>query len=100
MANAPRFGSVQPGTLHFADENGDGLADVVEVRFDAVDIYLNDNGLGWTARHTLAGVPIRPNETNLVRLTDINGSGTPDLLRARVSSLRCCSVLRGKGRLV
>jgi len=80
MANAPHYGTAEPGTLELADVNGDGLADVVEIRADAVDVYLNENGLGFTERVTLGDVPFRPNNSNPVRLTDINGSGSADLL--------------------
>lgn len=80
MDNAPYLGVVQPGTLQFADVNGDGLADMVEVRFNGVDVYLNDNGTRWTPRHELKNVPIKPNGTNPVRLADIDGSGTIDIV--------------------
>lgn len=83
MANPPKFGVSQPGGLRFADVNADGLTDLVEVRFDAVDIYLNDNGSGWSDRHTLSNVPIVPNGTNPVQVTDINGSGSADILWGR-----------------
>ncbi len=80
MHNAPRFGTTQAGSLHLADVNGDGLADLIEMRRDAVDTYLNDNGLGFTDRQVLTDVPIAPATSNPVRLTDINGSGSVDLL--------------------
>lgn len=80
MQNAPNFGVAQPGTLELADVNGDGLTDLVEIRFDAVDVYLNANGTAWTARQVLSKVPIKPNVGNIVRIADIDGSGTVDLV--------------------
>jgi RHS repeat-associated protein len=85
MANAPQFGVAQPGSVDLADVNGDGLADLIEIRFDAVDIYLNDSATGWTDRRTLSKVPIKANGSNIVRLTDVNGSGTADLLWGRAN---------------
>jgi RHS repeat-associated protein len=83
MANPPRFGVTQPGTLLLGDINGDGLADLVEIRARDVDIYLNDNGVGWTARHTIRNTPFRPSASNYVRITDVDGSGSPDILWGR-----------------
>lgn len=80
MQNPPNFQIVQAGTLEFADVNGDGFSDMVEVRFDAVDVYLNVNGTGWTQRQILSKVPIKPTSSNWVRLADIDGSGTPDIV--------------------
>jgi RHS repeat-associated protein len=80
MTGAPRFGTYDPGTLLLNDVNGDGLADLVIVRSQAVDIYLNDNAAGWTSVTSLTQVPFRPAGRSYVRLTDINGSGTPDIL--------------------
>jgi RHS repeat-associated protein len=62
------------------DVNGDGLDDLVHVRFQAVDIWLNVDGTSWTTRHTIAGTPAAPSFQNRVRLVDINGSGTRDIL--------------------
>lgn len=80
MANPPNLGVVDPGALELADVNGDGLADMIETRFDGVDVYLNDNGTGWTPRHILANVPYKPNGMNTVRFADVDGSGTPDIV--------------------
>ena len=88
MNNAPRFGTVDAGTLLLNDVNGDGLADMVEVRNQGVDIYLNDAGIGWTVRHTIADTPFRPAGSNYVRLADIDGSGTPDILWGRANEYR------------
>lgn len=83
MQNAPQFGISDAGTVLFNDVNADGFADLVEIRNDAVDVYLNDNGLGWTSRHAIEGTPIRPPGSNYVRMTDIDGSGSPDILWGR-----------------
>src|SRR5262249_46782968 len=80
MLNAPQFGVTSPGTLLLSDLNGDGLSDMVEVHTQGVDIYLNDNGVAWTPRHIIDKTPFLPNSNNYVTLTDINGSGTPDIL--------------------
>ncbi len=96
MANSPRFGIADPGTLLLNDVNGDGLADMVEVRSQGVDIYLNDNGAGWSDRITIDQTPFRPAGNNYVRLTDINGSGTPDILWGRANEYRYIDLTGGK----
>lgn len=80
VQNAPQFGTTDPGTLLLNDVNADGFADLVEIRNDGVDVYLNDGGTSFTSRHTIEDTPIRPPGSNFVRLTDIDGSGTPDIL--------------------
>ncbi|MDD9938437.1 MAG: FG-GAP-like repeat-containing protein [Myxococcales bacterium] len=80
MLDAPVFGTADAGTLLLNDVNGDGLSDMVEIRNQGVDIYLNDNGDAWTERYIISETPFRPTDSNYVRLTDIDGSGTPDIL--------------------
>jgi|GEM_PF-816301 len=80
MSNAPQYSDIQGSTLRVNDVNGDGLADLVQIRFDAVDIWLNVDGQGWTKRQILDGTPYHAGFNNRVRLMDVNGSGTPDIL--------------------
>ncbi|MDX2054209.1 MAG: toxin TcdB middle/N-terminal domain-containing protein, partial [Polyangiaceae bacterium] len=96
MATAPTFGVADAQDLMLNDVNGDGLADLVEVRFDAVDIYLNDNGLKWTSRVTISGTPQLPNAAHFARLTDIDGSGTPDILWGQAYQYRYIDLAGGK----
>jgi hypothetical protein len=80
MASSPQFSDIQATTLRIDDVNGDGLDDLVEVRFDAIDIWLNVDGTGWTERHIIRGTPESPSFANRVRLADVNGSGTRDIV--------------------
>lgn len=96
MENAPAFGSTAGGPLMLADVNADGLSDLVEVRNDAVDIYLNDSGKGWTDRHTIRDTPFNPSGNNRVQLVDINGSGTADLLWGEAHNYRYIDLHAGQ----
>src|SRR5262245_56471531 len=80
MDASPQYSDIQGDSLRLDDVNGDGLDDLVQVRFNAVDIWLNVDGVSWTDRHILSGSPFSPSFANRVRLVDMNGSGTRDIL--------------------
>jgi len=50
------------------------------VRFNAVDIYLNKDGTSWTPRHVMYDTWPSTASSNRVRLVDVDGSGTRDIL--------------------
>jgi hypothetical protein len=66
----PEYSDIQGTTLRMDDVNGDGLDDLVQVRYDAVDVWLNVDGRGWTDRHIVTGTPKSPSYANRVRLVD------------------------------
>lgn len=80
MEDAPDFSDINGDTLRVDDVNGDGLDDLVQVRFNGVDVWLNVDGQSWTKRSIIAGTPESPSYANRVRLMDINGSGTRDIV--------------------
>jgi hypothetical protein len=84
VGNAPRFGTADAGRLLLADVNGDALSDLVEVRATDVDVYINDNGTSFAHRRTLTDTPFAPvTGVGTVRIVDVNGTGTSDLLWGR-----------------
>jgi RHS repeat-associated protein len=81
MADSPQYSDIEGHSLRLDDVNGDGLDDLIQVRFNAVDIWLNVDGAGWTPdRHIIQGTPASPSFADRVRLVDVNGSGTRDIL--------------------
>ncbi|HVY31615.1 MAG TPA: toxin TcdB middle/N-terminal domain-containing protein [Polyangiaceae bacterium] len=80
MDSAPFYSDIQGTSLRMDDVNGDGLDDLVQVRFDAVDVWLNVDGHGWTQRYIIDGTVASPSFANRVRLMDLNGSGTRDVV--------------------
>ncbi len=95
MDSSPSFSGDVSG-LRLDDVNGDGLDDLVQVRFTDVDVWLNVDGTGWTDRHVLASTPPAPGFTNRVRLVDINGSGTRDILWGDGGNYRYIDLQGGK----
>jgi RHS repeat-associated protein len=79
MSQSPIFWDPSTDNLRLDDINGDGLDDIVQIRFNAVDIWLNVDGVGFTQLHTMAGAPIS-SIANRARLVDMNGSGTRDVV--------------------
>src|SRR5262249_33068925 len=71
MSAAPHFGTYDPGSLMVSDVTGDGLADIVIVRNDSVEIYANDNATAWTAVDRIPQTPFRAANRTHVRLVDI-----------------------------
>jgi RHS repeat-associated protein len=83
MTGAPTEINVELSGVQLADVDGDGASDMVQIRFDAVDVWFNQAGQGFTPRFTLRGTPYAPDYAlQRVRLMDIDGSGTPDLVYA------------------
>ncbi|MEZ4226565.1 MAG: toxin TcdB middle/N-terminal domain-containing protein [Polyangiaceae bacterium] len=80
MTSSPQYTDIQGESLRLDDVNGDGLTDLVQVRFNGVDVWLNVDGSSWTPRHIIENTPPSPSYANRVRLVDINGSGTRDIL--------------------
>jgi RHS repeat-associated protein len=88
MSSSPQYSDIEGDSMRLDDVNGDGLTDLVQVRFDEIDIWLNVDGEGWTDRHIIRGTPNSPGYADRVRLVDVNGSGTSDILWGNAGSYR------------
>jgi RHS repeat-associated protein len=95
MDSSPHFSDLSGQSLRLDDVNGDGFDDIVQVRFDAVDLWLNDDGKGFFEKETLTGTPKSPSFANRVRLVDVNGSGTRDILWANGGRYQYLDLLGG-----
>ena len=80
MATPPTEVNTELAGVYLQDVNHDGAADVVQVRFDAVDVWFNEAGHGFTPRIIARGTPAAPSFAPRVRFVDIDGSGTVDIV--------------------
>ncbi|MCU0692414.1 MAG: FG-GAP-like repeat-containing protein, partial [Polyangiaceae bacterium] len=84
------------GKAELADVSGDGLPDLVLPQGDGtISIWLNVDGRGWSPEVTISrAVPAFWNAP--LRIADIDGSGTPDLVWAAAGAYRYLDILGGK----
>jgi RHS repeat-associated protein len=84
------------GGLRLDDVNGDGLDDLLEVATNSVKVWLNVNGTGWTSAYTLKNTPANPDFGNRMRVLDLNGSGTRDLVWASAGNFKYIDLQGGE----
>lgn len=96
MESAPFYSHSDGSALRVGDVNGDGLADMIQVRFDAVDIWLNVDGEAWMERRVIARTPVSQGLNSRVRIVDVNGSGTRDILWGNGRGYRYIDLQGGK----
>ncbi len=81
MGSAPNTINVLGAdSLRLDDVNGDGLDDLVQVLTTDVYVWLNVDGASFSSAALLSGTPNAPAYAQRVRLVDVNGSGTRDVL--------------------
>jgi RHS repeat-associated protein len=80
-------------TIHLADMSGDGLTDIVRIRNGEVCYWPNLGYGRFGAKITMAGAPHfdRPErfDPKRLRLTDVDGTGTTDLIYLDDEGARC-----------
>ncbi|UJR84875.1 SpvB/TcaC N-terminal domain-containing protein [Sandaracinus amylolyticus] len=80
MATPPAEINTELAGVYLADIDSDGADDVVQVRFDAIDVWFNRAGRAFASRVMVRGVPANPGFANRIRLVDLDGSGTVDVV--------------------
>lgn len=96
MSSSPYFSDFEQSNTQLSDVNADGFPDLVQVRFDGVDIWLNVNGESWSEKYTLSNTPEAPSFQSRTRLMDIDGSGTEDVVYGDSGNYRYLDLLGGR----
>lgn len=86
MADAPIELNAELDSVFLADLNHDGADDVVQVRFDAIDVWWNRAGRSFTERVVAQDTPFAPSYAPALRFSDVDGSGTIDIVYGRGSA--------------
>jgi RHS repeat-associated protein len=92
----PPFPSVADQDLRLGDVNGDGLTDLMAIDGTAVVVWLNVDGAGWTAPVTIPKSPLVGTVKSTVQVSDLNGSGTADLVFGDAGHYRYVDLLGGR----
>ena len=95
METAPAEINVELEGVFLNDVNMDGAADVVQVRFDEVDVWFNRAGEGFTER-AIIDAPFAPSFAPRIRFADIDGSATGDLIYATSSAWQYLDFMGGQ----
>jgi RHS repeat-associated protein len=96
VAGAPAQLGPDLAGVHLADVNADGVDDIVQVRTQAVDLWFGRAGAALSGRVELTGTPFAPSYDDKVRLVDVDGSGTIDILYAQGGAWRWLDPMGGK----
>jgi RHS repeat-associated protein len=95
VTNPPAEINPELDAVYLTDVNADGMDDVVQVRYSAIDVWFNKAGLAFTDRVISTGTPFAPAFSNRVRVVDIDGSATPDVLYANSGNWRWVDLMAG-----
>ena len=96
MLDSPEELNAELDGVFLSDVNQDGADDIVQVRFDALDVWWNRAGHAFTGRVTARGTPYAPSFTATIRFADIDGTGTTDIVYGRGGALQWVDPMGGQ----
>ncbi len=101
MANPPLELNAELAGMHLVDVNHDGSADILQVGYDFLAVWFNKGGVAFSDRLVVDGTPFAVDALERVRLTDIDGSATVDVVYAEAGNYRWIDLMGGiKPRLL
>lgn len=96
MASPPAELGIELSNVFFDDVNSDGAADIVQVRFDEVDVWFNRAGASFTERLIVSRTPHAPDFAPRVRIADIDGSATTDIIYGNADAWTYLDLMGGQ----
>ncbi|MFT3925550.1 MAG: SpvB/TcaC N-terminal domain-containing protein [Myxococcales bacterium] len=101
MSNPPQELNPDLAGLQLSDVNEDGTADLLLVGFDFLSVWFNRGGEGFSDRLIVDNTPFAAEVLGRVRVADIDGSTTSDLVYAQGGNYRWIDFMGGtKPRLL
>jgi RHS repeat-associated protein len=96
MGSPPQdLGSV-PDEIHLVDVNEDGATDLLRVDADNLSVWFNRGGASFTERLLVDPAPLQAGVLGRVRVTDIDGSGTTDVVYGQARNYRWIDLMGGR----
>ncbi|MFT3927537.1 MAG: SpvB/TcaC N-terminal domain-containing protein [Myxococcales bacterium] len=96
MTNPPLDLNSDLAGVHLMDVNADGADDLVQVGFDRMSVWFNQLGHGFTDRIQVSHTPFNTDLPAAVRIADIDGSGTLDIVFAHGASWKWIDPMGGQ----
>lgn len=101
MTSPPQELNPEIESVYLSDVNQDGAADIVQVRYNEVDVWFNKAGQGFTERIIIEDTPYAPAYDRRIRFADIDGTGTTDIIYGNADNWQWIDPLGGiKPRLL
>ncbi len=80
VASPPQELNVELAGVYLEDVNHDGASDVIQVRYNEMDVWLSRAGRSFTSRIIVRNTPYAPAYAPRIRILDVDGSGTVDVV--------------------
>jgi RHS repeat-associated protein len=95
MENPPRELNGELAGLQLLDVNADGTTDLVYVGFSELSVWFNRGGASFTERLVADGTPYAVDALDRIRVADVDGTGTTDILFADSGRWRWLDLMGG-----
>jgi len=95
MENPPQELNAELAGLHLVDINQDGATDLLQVGFTDLSVWFNQGGTAFTQRIVVKGSPTSIDALERVRIADIDGSATTDIVYGDAKNFRWIDPMGG-----